>query len=293
MSYENPQQPEGINVSDEHPVRDLFVLLSAVIAGVVVLVILLSSIAAWLAQFVPFSTEQQLAEMMGIETMFDSASADESTQDAEVQARKAYVLQLSQQLTDRAEFDDDVTITVHYSPSETINAFAMLGGHIVMYEGLISKLPNENALAMVIAHEIGHIKLRHPIVAMSRGLTVSLALGSFIGMTDNAFVGRIVEWIGYSSTLSYSRDQERAADAFATELLIEHYGHLNGAEDLFRAFQSAHVDIETLEMLPTVDFLSTHPGLDERIEELRAQALELGSSGRPVALPWAEAKSSR
>ncbi len=285
MSYENPQQPEGINVSDEHPVRELFVLLSAVIAGVVVLVILLSSIASWLAQFVPFSTEQQLAEMIGVEAMFDSA--DESTPDAEVRARKAYVLQLSQQLIDRTEFDDGVTTTVHYSPSETINAFALLGGHIVIYEGLVSRLPNENALAMVLAHEIGHIKLRHPIVAMSRGLTVSLALGSFIGMTDNAFVGRIVEWIGYSSTLSYSRDQERAADAFATALLIEHYGHLNGAEDLFTAFQSAYGESDSDTMLPTVEFLSTHPGLPERIEELGEQAEELGASGTPIPLPWA------
>jgi len=167
-------------------------------------------------------------------------------------------------------------------------AFALLGGHIVMYDGLVSRLPNENALAMVLAHEIGHIKLRHPIVAMSRGLTVSLALGSFIGMTDNAFIGRIVEWIGYSSTLSYSRDQERAADAFASALLIEHYGHLNGAEDLFAAFQSAYNQSDSDAMVPTVEFLSTHPGLAERIEELRAQAQELGTSGTPIPLPWAD-----
>jgi len=288
MSYENPQQPEGINVSDEHPVRELLVLLSAVIAGVVVLVILLSSIASWLAQFVPFSTEQQLAEMMGIETVFTSDAVDASIQDSEVQARKAYVMQLSQQLIDRAEFDEGATASVHYSHSETVNAFALLGGHIVMYDGLVSRLPNENALAMVLAHEIGHIKLRHPIVAMSRGLTVSLALGSFIGMTDNAFIGRIVEWIGYSSTLSYSRDQERAADAFASALLIEHYGHLNGAEDLFAAFQSAYNQSDSDAMVPTVEFLSTHPGLAERIEELRAQAQELGTSGTPIPLPWAD-----
>lgn len=287
MSYENPQQPEGINVSDEHPVRDLFVLLSAVIAGVVVLVILLSTMASWLAQYVPLSMEQQLAEAIGIEKMFTADAADETKKNSEVQARKAYVLELSQQLIERADFDEGVTATVHYSPSETINAFAMLGGHIVMYEGLVSRLPNENSLAMVLAHEIGHIKLRHPIVAMSRGLTVSLALGSFIGITDNAFIGRIVEWIGYSSTLSYSRDQERAADEFATALLIEHYGHLNGAEDLFAAFQSAYDESDLDTMLPSIEFLSTHPGLAERIEELRSQAEELGASGTPIPLPWA------
>ncbi len=290
MSYENPQQPEGINVSDEHPVRDLFVLLSAVIVGVVILVIVLSTIASWLAQFVPFSTEQQLAEVIGIERMFVTDTPDKTLTDSQVQGRKDYVLTLSQQLIEQADLDEDMSITVHYSPSKTVNAFAMLGGHVVMYEGLVSKLPNENALAMVLAHEIAHIKLRHPIVAMSRGLTVSLALGSFFGMTDNAFVGRIVEWIGYSSTLSYSRDQERDADAFATRLLIEHYGHLNGAEDLFEAFQSAYADTDMQGMIPTVEFLSTHPGLDERIDELREQASDLGSSGSPVPLPWAEIK---
>ncbi|XOV82697.1 MAG: M48 family metallopeptidase [bacterium] len=287
MSYENPQQPEGINVSDEHPVRDLFVLLSAVIAGAVVLVILLSSIASWLAQYVPFSTEQQLADMLGIEAMFLSDHTEQIS-DPEVQVRKDYVLQLSRQLIERADLDDTMAVTVHYDTSATVNAFAMLGGHIVMYEGLVSELPNENALAMVLAHEIAHIKLRHPIVAMSRGLTVAVALSSLFGVTDNAFVGRIVEWIGYSSTLSYSRDQERDADAFATRLLIDHYGHLNGAEDLFEAFQNAYSDNEIQGMMPTVDFLSTHPGLDERIEALREQAKALGASGTPVPLPWGD-----
>ncbi|MCR9259327.1 MAG: M48 family metallopeptidase [Pseudomonadaceae bacterium] len=288
MSYENPQQPEGINVSDEHPVRDLFVLLSAVILSVVVLVVLLSSIASWLAQYVPFSTEQRLAKVIGIEAMFESDPAQDSTPEIQVQAREAYVLELGRQLIERAGIDADMSITVHYKPSATVNAFATLGGHVVMFDGLISRLPNENALAMVLAHEIGHIKLRHPVVAMSRGLTVSLALGSFLGITDNTFTGRIVEWIGYSSSLSYSRDQEREADAFASQLLINHYGHLNGAEDLFAAFQEVYDRSSPGSRLPSLDFLSTHPGLAERIDELREKADALGASGTPVPLPWAQ-----
>ncbi len=130
-----------------------------------------------------------------------------------------------------------------------------------MYEGLLARLPNENALAMVLAHEIAHIKLRHPIVAMGRGLTVSLALGSVFGLTDNAAVGQLVQWIGYSSTLSFSREQERDADDFATELLIEHYGHLNGAEDLFIAFDEDAQGSQEMGSASVAEFLSTHPGL--------------------------------
>ena len=206
--------------------------------------------------------------------------------DVALQEREAFVLHLSSELIERADIDDAIVVSVHYNPSDTVNAFATLGGHIVMYEGLLSQLPNENALAMVLAHEIGHIKLRHPVVAMGRGLTVSVALGSIFGLTDNAFIGRIVEWIGYSSSLSFSREQEREADVFAADLLIDFYGHLNGAEDLFAAFGAAYADAGETGNLPSADFLSTHPGLAERIDELHKRAQALGSSGQPQALPW-------
>lgn len=283
MSYENPQQPEGINVSDEHPERELFVLLGAVVTTVVVLVILLSSIAGWLARYVPFSTEMQIAETVGIVDMFTPAETNSTSANEQADQRKTLIQQLSRALIEKANLDEELVVTVHYNPAEVVNAYATLGGHVVMYEGLLARLPNENALAMVLAHEIAHIKLRHPIVAMGRGLTISLALSSVFGLTDNAAVGQLVQWIGYSSTLSFSRDQEREADNFASELLIEHYGHLNGAEDLFIAFDE---DSEGTGSSPTAEFLSTHPGLVERIHELRQRATELGSSGSVTPLPW-------
>jgi len=284
VSYENPKQAEGINVSDEHPVRELFILLSAVIVGVLMLVFLLSSIASWLSPYVSFSAEQQLAQAIGIERMLGIDLTMNADTDELSSQRNALLVKLGSELVGLANFDDSMSVSIHYSEDDTVNAFATLGGHIVLFKGLVERLPNENSLAMVLAHEIAHVKLRHPIVATSRGITVSLALSSIFGITDNAFVQQIVEWIGYNSTLSFSRDQERQADALAADLLVAHYGHLEGAEGLFIAMAMA--ETEKVFALDRIEFLTTHPGLNERVEVLRQRMVQMGGSGEPKPLPW-------
>ncbi len=65
-----------------------------------------------------------------------------------------------------------MAVTAHYVTDDTINAFATLGGHLMVYQGLMRRMPGENALANVIGHEIGHVKLRHPVSSMGRGLVI-------------------------------------------------------------------------------------------------------------------------
>lgn len=285
MSYENPPQPEGINVSDVHPLREFFSLLLMLLLIVAVSVTALTFAAQWLAQYIPFSTEQQLANLFSdqIEMLHEH---DAASTDPEVLKREAYIRELAQRLQSHMDLPEDMKITVHYSTDDTVNAFAMLGGHVVMFAGLVDQLPNENALAMVLAHEIAHVELRHPVVAMSRGLTVSLALASIFGLTDNAGVAQLVEWLGATSTLSFSRAQERAADRRAAQALLAEYGHLEGATDLFEVFADELGASDTNTGLQMPEFRATHPALSERIEALRAQARELGVTGVVMPLPW-------
>ena len=65
---------------------------------------------------------------------------------------------------------------MHYDDDAVVNAFATLGGHIVVYQGLLEAVPDENALAMVLAHEIAHVRHRHPIVGLSRSAALGFAL---------------------------------------------------------------------------------------------------------------------
>jgi predicted Zn-dependent protease len=114
--------------------------------------------------------------------------------------------------------------------SAEINAFATSGGHILVTRGLIACADSEDALAAVIAHEIGHIQLQHSIKAIENSrlfdallITATSTAGALgnddikelAGIMDDS-VGEII------STLverGYSRDHEFAADTAALALL--------------------------------------------------------------------------
>ena len=254
-AYENPQIPEGINVSPTHPLKDFTLLLGGVSALIVVAVLALSFAAGYLVRFVPFEQEQALASSIDADWLKQSHSADDKR-------REQYLQALGEQLSAAMDLPTGMKITVHYSADDTVNAMATLGGNIVVFQGLIDTVDSENALAMVLAHEIAHVRHRHPIVAIGRGFAVMLALSTLSGLGD----GMIQQWVGSMGmlpVLAFSREQEEAADADALQALLRIYGHAGGAATFFEhvAEQSALPEPPAL--------LNTHPDTDARIARIR------------------------
>lgn len=271
--YENPVVPEGINVSPVHPLKDFLVLVLGVTGVIMVVTLALALLAGYLVRFVPFAQEQALVS--GVTSRWFKAS-----QDPLHQRRQVWLQGLAERLVPAMDLPPDMNITVHYVSSDTVNAMATLGGHVVVFQGLLEVMPNENALAMVMAHEIAHIRHRHPIVAMGRGFTVALALSTLAGVGD----GLMQQWagsMGMVPVLSFSRAQETEADATALEALQQIYGHVEAAGALFE-----HAAAETpLLSLPTL--LSTHPEHEERIRRIQdfARAHPPRQPPRLVPLP--------
>ncbi len=162
-----------------------------------------------------------------------------------------------------------MVIDVHYVESDTVNALATLGGHIVVFEGLWKLLDSENAAAMLLGHEIAHVKNRDPIRSASGALLVSLAIGTLLddaGMVENlAGMGSLL------TALHFSREQETQADSDAARAVVKLYGHLNGATDLFARMQTVAKEVKQ----PPA-FLASHPHLEARIASLRRQASRNG-----------------
>mgnify|MGYP003571114083 CR=1 FL=1 len=258
MEYENRPVPEGINVSDEHPLVDFAWMLATVAVLVTVLVVALSLSAGWLARQVPMAQENSWAQT------YIEAQPRELSEEA---LRKQRWLQtLADQLSPAMALEPDMRIRVHYVEDDSvINAFATLGGNVVIYSGLIQAVDSENALAMVMAHEIAHIKHRDPITALGRGVAVALGLSAIGGASDSAMAQQIVGNVGMLSGLSFSRAQENEADEAAIDALLAHYGHLNGAATLFKALQEKESRL-------TPEFLATHPLTDKRIARIVAAA---------------------
>ena len=165
------------------------------------------------------------------------------------------------------DLPDGMDIKVTVINSDIVNAFATLDGNVVFFTGLLNIIPDENTLAMVMAHEIAHIKLRHPLRALGRGVVVSIAIAAIAGATSNDVVAGFIGNTGLLTALSFSRDQESAADKIAVAALVKHYGHAGGATQLFKVFDK--VSEQSNSRVP--EFFATHPLNQNRTESIKKQ----------------------
>ena len=268
MEYSNPEIPEGINYSKEHPLKE-FVLLSAGVLGLIFAALLvLGVLADRLAIYIPFSVEQRIAAERFID----------SDKNAPIDH---YLNDLAARIARAQQLPKDMTVTVHYIDDDTVNAFATLGGNILMFRGLLEKLDNENALTMVLAHEVAHIRHRHPIRSMGRGVVIGVALSMVSSSLGNAMVDKVLGHAGNIAVLSYSRDQEKEADETALKTLVKMYGNVEGATDLFEVLKKQEKGSLTPE------FYSSHPLTDKRLQRIAEFRKALGDSadGKKTTLP--------
>ena len=248
MEYSNPELPEGINTSKENPLKEFFILTVGLLAVVFVVISALILIVDNFADKIPFEMEKKLPISSFIENL-------------ETEKSPPYLEKVTQKVLSTFELPEKMQITFHYVNDDTVNAFATLGGHIVLYRGLLEKLNSEDELAMVIAHEIAHVKYRHPILSVSHGIVVGIVLTAVSSSSGNSVVNDIMGQTGMASIMKYSRDYEYQADKEAIRSLIKVYGHADGALGLFKVFESEFGKDSSFE------FLATHPLTGNRISQ--------------------------
>ncbi|MHA1544880.1 MAG: M48 family metalloprotease [Alphaproteobacteria bacterium] len=110
-------------------------------------------------------------------------------------------------------------VTVLNSPG--VNAFALPGGYIYITRGLLSMANDEAEIAMVIAHEIGHVSARHPAKRLAR-LASAEMLDSVVGrMIAGTQAQKILELGNEGYIAQYSRVQEFEADALGIKIAAQ------------------------------------------------------------------------
>lgn len=118
-----------------------------------------------------------------------------------------------------AEADLPVPLTVEVLADDMVNAFALPGGYVVFFDGLIQVAARPEEVAAVFAHEMGHVAARDPtrIALRSAG-----SLG-VLGLLFGDFAGGAVVLLLTNQLIAadYTREAEAAADAYAHALLLE------------------------------------------------------------------------
>lgn len=180
------------------------------------------------------------------------------------------------------DLPEKVDIRVHYVNEDIVNAMATLGGHVMIYRGLLEQLPDERTLVMLLGHEIGHIKLRHPVKAMGKGVIISLVLSTVLGQSSDS-VANLITDTSMLTMLSFNRDQEQASDEEGLKVLNAYYGSVQGATGLFEILEKENQE----KGLDVPQFLNSHPDTRNRINYLNEIAQTQGwtEQGQPKPIP--------
>ena len=149
---------------------------------------------------------------------------------------------------------------------QTINAFALPGGQIFITYALFSKLENEDQLAGIIGHEIGHVVGRHSADRMSKqNFTQGIISGVAVGIDPNTAQGAAA--LANILNMSYGREDELESDDLGVRFMIKaNYNpeEMIGVMEILKAAAGPNRAPERM---------STHPDPENRIEKIR-EAIE-------------------
>jgi predicted Zn-dependent protease len=153
-----------------------------------------------------------------------------------------------------------VSITV--VESEEINAFAIPGGHIVVYSGILERMRKPEQLAALLGHESAHIAERHSLRNLFRSLGRNLFLLLFMG-NNSGLVTEVAGQLDALKGLQYSRTLEYEADDKGMDYMSKSRIDPSGMLRLMEMLQKETKGTE----LP--GFLQTHPLHEDRIAAIR------------------------
>lgn len=150
----------------------------------------------------------------------------------------------------------------------TVNAFALPGGQIFITAALYSRLQNQDQLAGVLGHEIGHVIHRHGAERMAKsGFIQGLIQSVLIGSGGDGSMAQIANVVGNYTSMKYGRDQELESDDFGVRLMIEAGYDANNLIGVMDILEEASGGSRTPE------FQSSHPSPENRRAKIR-EAIE-------------------
>ncbi|HHC29584.1 MAG TPA: M48 family metallopeptidase [Rhodobacterales bacterium] len=244
--------------------------LGAIASVALIIFVLVPTLANQLAAYLPPAGEKALgnATYERIRTALGEASLP--VQACEGEAGLAALSAMETRLNAGPDLPYPVNVTV--LDHDLVNAFAMPGGRVVLFRGLIDAAENPDEVAAVLAHELGHVVHRDPTrdalrLAGSVGV-LGLILGDFAGGTV------VLVLANQLINAQYSQSAEAGADDYAHDLLTRAGLPPAALGTFFERLRDEYGDEEGL-----AAHFSSHPQMTARIEAARAAQAEAEAAG--------------
>ena len=152
----------------------------------------------------------------------------------------------------------------HVIDKDVANAFALPGGKVAVYTGILHYTQTETGLAVVIGHEVAHALARHGGERMSRSMIAQFGLAAVqtgLNTNDPTIVQGIALAYGLGVELPFDRGQESEADHIGLIVMAKAGYDPREAIPFWERMSS--------DQQGPPEFLSTHPSGDTRIKQLR------------------------
>ncbi len=192
-------------------------------------------------------------------------------------AIQQYVSQIGQRLAAYSDRPDLPYSFKVIDNDEQVNAFALPGGPIYVFTGLLKFADNEAELAAVMGHEIAHITARHSTEQLTKAFGIDLLAQLILGRDPSTSAVLATNIVSSLGMLKFSRNDEIEADRL-------------GVQYMFRAGYNPNAMLSVQEKLASLqegqssrvlNFLSTHPMSQDRILSIKREIAAL-PPGRPV-----------
>jgi predicted Zn-dependent protease len=247
MSYHSPRSSKNEPESNSQ----LLVMVSIFLAVIVSGILLFNLLVAGLIRIIPPELEQKLGAVVA--PIYEAQALDSPQQTTLNQLLDRLESKLPSQQREHNQYQ------VLYIPDDTVNAIAIPGNKVIIFQGLLAQVDSENELMMVLGHELGHFAHRDHLRSLGNILVLRMTISYFLGDVSifNSILATTVETI---SQAQYSQKQEKQADQFGLMLLNQSYGHVAGATDFFEQL--------TKEQSSNFDFLASHPAPAKRVKKI-------------------------
>lgn len=153
------------------------------------------------------------------------------------------------------------------------NAFAVPGGYVYIYTGIINKMQNEAELAGVLGHEVAHVTQHHYREQLAKNTALAVILSALLGDSPGALAQLGAQTLFGLTQLKFSRGDENEADAVGARYVADTQRNPMGIATYFSRAESRGPE-----------FLSSHPSSDTRvnnIEKMVNRKPELSTYNKP------------
>ncbi|HEV8440845.1 MAG TPA: M48 family metallopeptidase [Methylomirabilota bacterium] len=163
--------------------------------------------------------------------------------------------------------------------AQTVNAFALPGGKVAVYTGILPITRDENGLAVVLGHEVSHVMARHSAERVSDQLLVQLgaaAIGTAFGLSAEVTQAG-ANILASGLLLPWGRRQESEADHLGLVYMAKAGYDPRAARDLWIRMAEASKGRSR-----PPEFLSTHPSEETRVQQIEGWLPEALRYYRPA-----------